>query len=134
MHVLWLPTGHNRPLQQKRRTIKLALANRESPREAVFGFRFCSFIRDIIIMEQLVHSKSILPKILDLQTNCQCNSYKRDICCYHRAKQTRSPTLLRKYQHLRNKVVATCMVKRGKRDYPDKLKSASCKFFLFLSQ
>ena len=39
----------------------------------------------------------------------------------------KGPELLRKYKHLRNKVVH--MVKRGKRDYLDKLKSASCKDF-----
>ena len=45
--------------------------------------------------------------------------------CYRRAKQTRSIELLSKYN--RNKVVH--MVKRGKRDYLNNLKSASCKDF-----
>ena len=44
--------------------------------------------------------------------------------CYHRAKQTGSYDFLSKYKHLRNKVVH--MVKRGKRDYLNNLKSASC--------
>ena len=47
--------------------------------------------------------------------------------CYRRAKQTGSTELLSKYKHLRNKVVH--MVKRGKRDYLNNLKSASSKDF-----
>ena len=47
--------------------------------------------------------------------------------CYRRAKQTGSHELLSKYKHLRNRVVH--MVKRGKRDYLNNLKSASSKDF-----
>ena len=48
-------------------------------------------------------------------------------CIPCRAKQTGSHELLSKYKHLRNRVVH--MVKRGKRDYLNNLKSASSKDF-----
>ena len=51
----------------------------------------------------------------------KCNTY------YCRANQTGRYELLSKYKHLRNKVVH--MVKRGKRDYLNNLKSASSKDF-----
>ena len=80
------------------------------------------------IMEQCI-PKGSLPKrkCPPWISKRMVSAIRKRNACYRRAKRTGSPMLLSRYKHLRNKVVG--MVKRGKSDYLDTLKSASCKEF-----